>query len=82
MKDKLLLVCGSREGGAGGAAPWPPSSVFTSNELLNPDKNGLKLPPKAATTAAYCGNNAVYTLLCMSQFVNDSRFYRLRKTYA
>jgi len=53
VKDKLLLVCGSKEGGAGGAAPWPPSNVFTSNELLNPDKNGLKLPPKAATTAAY-----------------------------
>lgn len=57
VKDKLLLVCGSREGGAGGAAPWPPSKVFTSSELLNPDKNGLKLPPKAATTAAYYKNN-------------------------
>ena len=51
VKDKLLLVCGSSVGGAGGA-PLP-SNVFTSNELLNPDKNGEKLPPKAATTAAY-----------------------------
>ena len=65
VKDKLLLVCGSREGGAGGAAPWPPSSVFTSNELLNPDKNGLKLPPKAATTAAYCRNNALHHWVCI-----------------
>lgn len=30
-----------------------PSKELTSNELLKPDKNGLKLPPKAATTAAY-----------------------------
>ena len=69
MKDKLLLVCGSREGGAGGAAPWPPSSVFTSNELLNPDKNGLKLPPKAATTAAYCGKNALHYWVCICNMI-------------
>ena len=52
VKDKLLLVCGRRLGGVGGAPPLP-NNVFTSNELLNPDKNGVKLPPKAATTAAY-----------------------------
>ena len=76
MKDKLLLVCGSKDGGAGGAVPWPPSSVFTSKELLNPDKKGLKLPPKAATTAAYCK-----TMHYISEyvFVNDSRIYKLRK---
>ena len=75
VKDKLLLVCGSKEGGAGGAAPWPPSNVFTSNELLNPDKNGLKLPPKAATTAAYCGNNALHYWVCLTV---DFTYYRGR----
>ena len=31
-----------------------PKRVLTSKELLKPDKKGDRLPPKAATTAAYC----------------------------
>ena len=36
------------EGGGG-----MPKRVLTSKELLKPDKNGDRLPPNAATTAAY-----------------------------
>ena len=59
VKDVGLEVLGdiSEEGGCGGVpapAGGSPKSVLTSSELLNPDKNGLKLPPNAATTAAYC----------------------------
>ena len=39
-----------REEGGGGM----PKRVLTSKELLKPDKKGDRLPPKAATTAAYC----------------------------
>lgn len=59
VKDELLLFLGIN--GGGGAAPWwwwgKPNKVFTSNELLKPDKNGEKEPPKAATTAAYWNQN-------------------------
>ena len=54
MKDSGVVgVVGVRaerrvEGGGG-----MPKRVLTSKELLKPDKNGDRLPPNAATTAAY-----------------------------
>ena len=63
VKDKLLFTDAEllltadgrppRDAWGAAGVPWPPSNVFTSKELLNPDRNGLKLPPNAATTAAY-----------------------------
>ena len=55
MKDSLELGFrdpGCRREVVGGVVVMP-KRVLTSNELLNPDKNGDKLPPKVATNAAY-----------------------------
>ena len=54
MKDSLELFReGCKRELVGVGVVVMPKRVLTSNELLNPDKNGDRLPPKVATKAAY-----------------------------
>ena len=59
VKDVAFLFPGDKreaaatEAGCVGVVGGKPRRVLTNKELLNPDKNGLKFPPNAATTAAY-----------------------------
>ena len=54
VKDSEAEEAWSRAERRGEVGGGRPKRVLTRSELLNPDKNGDRLPPKAATTAAYC----------------------------